>query len=96
MVPGCDSPPDLGTPLGREGRGSAYWWATYGRIRSMKNLKAVSMVVAAFLIAGCSEQSNAPKKAQVGNQKPKTVVVNEGMSKEEEEKLNQRLADLEE
>jgi hypothetical protein len=57
---------------------------------------AVSMVVAAFLIAGCSEQSNAPKKAQEGNQKPKTVVVNEGMSKEEEEKLNQRLADLEE
>jgi hypothetical protein len=62
----------------------------------MKNLMAVSMVVAAFLIAGCSEQSNAPKKAQEGNQKPKTVVLNEGMSKEEEEKLNQRLADLEE
>jgi hypothetical protein len=62
-------------------------------------------VLAATLIltVGCSEQetpsgqqNGAPKKSQAESQKPKTVVVNEGMSKEEEEKLNDRIAALEE
>jgi hypothetical protein len=56
----------------------------------------VTMVVSAILVAGCSEQSNAPKRDEAGSQKPKTVVVNKGMSKEEEKKLNERLAELEE
>ena len=53
------------------------------------------MLVATILVVGCSEQSSAPKKVQGDSQKPKTVIVNEGMSEEEEEKLNQRLAALE-
>ena len=55
------------------------------------------MIAAAILVGGCSELLDAPKKEnRAGSQKSKTVVVNEGMSKEEEEKLNERLADLEE
>jgi hypothetical protein len=53
------------------------------------------MLLAAIAIAGCFEQGNAPERNQADSQRPKTVVVNEGMSKEEEEKLNERLADLE-
>ena len=53
------------------------------------------MLVATILVVGCSEQSSTPKKVQGDSQKPKTVIVNEGMSEEEEEKLNQRLAALE-
>src|ERR687893_3289692 len=60
----------------------------------MSRIMTVAIMVAAILV-GCSEQSNAPKKVQGDNQKPRTVVVNEGMSEEEEEKLNQRLAALE-
>jgi hypothetical protein len=61
----------------------------------MKKTVAVTMLVATFLAVGCSEQNNTPEQVQEDSQKPKTVVVNEGMSKEEEEKLNERLADLE-
>src|SRR5215204_5675096 len=61
----------------------------------MKKIAVVTMMVAAILVEGCSEQNNAPEQVQKDSQKPKTVVVNEGMSKEEEEKLNERLADLE-
>src|SRR5215211_61227 len=61
----------------------------------MKKIVTVTMVAAAILVVGCSEQSGDPKKDQAGSQKPKTVVVNKGMSKEEEVKLNQRLAELE-
>ena len=58
-----------------------------------------------MLTAGCSEptvqqdkaeRQNAPKRQQAAPEQEKTVVVNEGMSKEEEEKLNERLAELEE
>ncbi len=61
-------------------------------------------VLAAILMAGCSEpnvqkddaeRQNAPKEKQAAPEQGKTVVVNEGMSKKEEEKLNERLADLE-
>ena len=62
----------------------------------MKKMVTVTMVAAAILVVGCSEQSNAPKKVQDDSQKPKTVVVDKGMSKEEEEKLNQCIAELEE
>jgi predicted small secreted protein len=50
--------------------------------------KAVTflVVLAVFLVAGCSGQGDAPRDARSGGQQPKTVVVNEGMSKEEEEK----------
>jgi hypothetical protein len=61
----------------------------------MKKIVAVTMMVTTMLVLGCSEQNNAPEQVREDRQKPKTVVVNEGMSKEEEEKLNQRLADLE-
>jgi len=69
----------------------------------MKKIVAAMLVLAAILAAGCSgevatggEQNEAPKKNRAESQKPKTVVVNEGMSKEEEEKLNERIAALEE
>jgi hypothetical protein len=55
----------------------------------------VLAALSAVLVAGCSGQGDASKKNQAGSQKPKTVVVNQGMSKKEEDKLNQRLADLE-
>src|SRR5215211_1341387 len=55
----------------------------------------VTMIVAAILIVGCSEQNNAPKKVQGDSQKPKTVAVNKGMSKKKEKKLEQRVAELE-
>jgi hypothetical protein len=61
----------------------------------MKRMVTVTLIVAAILVVGCSEQSSVPEKVQGDSQKQKTVVVNKGMSKEEEEKLNQRLAELE-
>jgi hypothetical protein len=61
----------------------------------MRKMVMASIILATFLATGCSEQSNAPKKVQGDGQKPKTVVVNKGMSEEEEEKLNQRLSELE-
>ena len=69
----------------------------------MKKIVAAMLVLAAILAAGCSgevatggEQNEAPKKNRAESQKPKTVVVNEGMSKEEEKELNERIDALEE
>ncbi|HKH12334.1 MAG TPA: hypothetical protein VKA73_14425 [Rubrobacter sp.] len=69
----------------------------------MKKVVAAMLVLAAILAAGCSgevatggEENEAPKGDQGESQKPKTVVVNEGMSKEEEEDLNDRIDALEE
>ena len=62
----------------------------------MNKIVTVTMLVATFLVVGCSEQNNAPEQVQEDSQKPKTVVVDEGMSKEEEDKLEQRIAELEE
>ena len=63
----------------------------------MRKIIAAMLTVAAILVAGCSEkgatggqQSEAAKRDQAETQKPKTVVVNEGMSKEEEEELIDR------
>jgi hypothetical protein len=61
------------------------------------------LLVAALLMAGCSEPNAQQDKAkrqnasgeQAAPQQEKTVVVNEGMSEKEEEKLNERLAELE-
>lgn len=69
----------------------------------MRKLLTATLVLAAILATGCSEQEAqsgqggdaAKKESQAEPQKPKTVVVNEGMSKEEEEKLNDRIAALE-
>jgi hypothetical protein len=62
----------------------------------MKAILTATMMLTAVFLVGCSELTNAPKKeSRAGSQRPKTVVVNEGMSKEEEENLDQRLADLE-
>jgi hypothetical protein len=73
----------------------------------MKNLMMAMLVATAILAAGCSEQEapsgqqneaqrqNDAPVGQANDQKPKTVVVNEGMSEEEEEQLNERIADLE-
>jgi hypothetical protein len=64
----------------------------------------LASVLAALLMAGCSEpdvqqgkpeQQDASKTQQATTEQEKTVVVNEGMSKKEEEKLNERLAELE-
>src|SRR5829696_1340149 len=67
-----------------------------------KTILLLAMVVAALLMAGCSEptsqgdeaEGQSPKK-QASPKKENTVVVNEGMSKKEEKELQQRLADLE-
>jgi len=63
---------------------------------------AVAIVI---VVAGCSDTSDrnransSSQKGRVaskgGNQKPKTVVVNKGLSKKEEKKLNKRLDELE-
>jgi hypothetical protein len=62
-----------------------------------KTVLLLASVVAALLMAGCSEPDARQDKAnrQDSPEPEKTVVVNEGMSKKEEEKLNERLADLE-
>lgn len=62
-------------------------------------------VAMAVVVAGCSDTTkqdgsgSAPRKGNVAskedNQKPKTVVVNKGMSKKQEEELNKRLDKLE-
>ena len=75
----------------------------------MRKLIAATLMVTAILTAGCSEEeptsgqqdgarrtAAAQDQAQAGCEKPKTVVVNEGMSEREEDELNQRLAELEE
>ena len=68
----------------------------------MKTIVVAALMLATILAAGCSEegatggqQNQAPKQSQVESQNPETVVVNEGMSKEEEDKLNERIAALE-
>jgi hypothetical protein len=66
-----------------------------GKIIWLGRATVLLVGLAAILVAGCSEQSDASRNSQAGSQKPKTVVVNEGMSKEGEEKLNERLAALE-
>ena len=65
----------------------------------------LASVLAALLMAGCSEPNlqkdskaepqNDANTRQATSEQEKTVVVNEGMSKKEEEKLNKRLAELE-
>ena len=69
----------------------------------MRRIVATVLLMTTILSAGCSgqeapsgEQNGAAKGPQAESQKPKTVVVNEGMSKDEEEKLNDRIAALEE
>jgi hypothetical protein len=78
----------------------------------MKNtMLLLAMMVAALLMAGCSEPTSegneaewqSPKKRQASPEQEKTVVVkeaavevNEGVSKKEEKELQQRLAELEE
>ena len=54
----------------------------------------LALMASALLMTGCSEP-NATQQA-APEQEKKVVKVNEGMSKEEEEKLNERLAELEE
>jgi hypothetical protein len=69
-----------------------------------KTISLLTVLVSALLMAGCSEpnvqkdeaeRQNASKEKQAAPEQETTVVVNEGMSKKEEEKLNERLADLE-
>ena len=75
-----------------------------------KTVLLLIIVGAAILMAGCSyidgdeAQEQGPKKKQPSleqegtvavKEKPKTVKVNEGLSKKEEEKLNERLDELE-
>jgi hypothetical protein len=62
----------------------------------MKKFASVTVVATVTLVTGCFGQNETPEQVQRDSQRPKTVVVNEGMSEKEEEKLNQRLAELEE
>jgi len=75
-----------------------------GYVGMRKIVLTLAMAAAALLMVGCAEpnaqqdkaeRQNASKKQQAAPEQEKTVVVNEGMSKKEEEKLNERLADLE-
>jgi hypothetical protein len=71
-----------------------------------KILAGMIALVALVATTGCGEiidfggGNDSPKKKQVASKKedakPKTVVVNEGMSKKQEKKLNKRLDELEE
>jgi hypothetical protein len=74
--------------------------------RRMRNIVLLlPSVLAALLMVGCSEpnvqkdkeaeRQNDANTRQATSEQEKTVVVNEGMSKKEEEKLNERLAELE-
>jgi hypothetical protein len=75
-----------------------------------KTVLLLAMVAAALLMAGCSyingdqAEGQGPKKKESPpeqeatvsvEEKPKTVMANEGLSKKEEEKLNERLDELE-
>jgi hypothetical protein len=75
-----------------------------------KTALLLAMVAAALLMAGCSyingdqAEGQGPEKkvpppeqeaTVLVEEKPKTVMVNEGLSKKEEEKLNKRLDELE-
>ena len=69
----------------------------------MNRILAAVLLMTTSLSAGClgqeapfGQRNDAPREQQAESQKPKTVVVNEGMSKEEEEELNDRIAALEE
>ena len=67
------------------------------RKATLARMVAVFLVaLAAILVAGCFEQSDTPRQDKRVVQKPEPVVVNKGLSKEEEEKLNDRIAALEE
>jgi hypothetical protein len=81
--------------------------ATVNRSRMVgKFLVGVIVLVALVATTGCGDiidfdgGNTPPKKKQVASKKedakPKTVVVNEGMSKKQEKKLNERLDELEE
>jgi hypothetical protein len=75
-----------------------------------KTVLLLAIVTATLLMAGCGDmnwgqaEGQSPKKKQPSleqegtvavKEKPKTVMVNEGLSKKEEEKLNERLDELE-
>ncbi len=69
-----------------------------------KTVLLLAVMATALLMAGCSEpnakqgkvqRQNASKEQQAAPEPEKTVVVNKGMSKKEEDKLNQRIAELE-
>jgi len=61
------------------------------------SLLVLSMAVAlTIVVAGCSDTPNRNVASKKDNQKkPNTVMVNKGMSKKEEKKLNERLDKLE-
>ncbi len=64
----------------------------------MRKTVLLLAVVTALLVAGCSEPNVKQGEAQrqdASKEQEKTVVVNKGMSKKEEDKLNRRLAELE-
>src|SRR5215203_6016547 len=62
------------------------------RIASLMATLAVAMTVA---IAGCSTSPDKNVARKDPNHKPKTVVINKGMNKKQEENLNKRLDKLE-
>src|SRR5215210_7677803 len=66
------------------------------RVNGCKLIVALMALIILVGVSGCSgnpEQGSGEQPAH--KQKPRTVVVNKGMSKKEEKKLNERLDELE-
>src|SRR5215210_714211 len=84
---------------------SVIWVANRGQVERCALTVGLMVGIALVGVAGCSESpdqggNDSSRKhkdaaSKNDNEKPKTVVVNKGMSKKEEKKLNKRLNELE-
>lgn len=81
-------------------------FAYRGSVQRCRTIVGLMILIALIVVPGCSEgpdqksdQSSSQKQSGVAgkdnNEKPRTVVVNKGMSKKEEKKPNERLDELE-
>ena len=64
-------------------------------MRKIASLMATLAVAMTIVIAGCSTSPDKDVAKKDPNHKPKTVVINKGMNKKQEENLNKRLDKLE-
>ena len=64
-------------------------------MRRIASLMATLAVAMTIVIAGCSTSPDKDVAKKDPNHKPKTVVINKGMNKKQEENLNKRLDKLE-
>src|SRR3712207_9211812 len=79
------------TTLFRSRRASSMPTIVKGKTLLARKAVTFLVVLAVFLVAGCSEQGDASSEGRAGGQQPKTVVVNEGMSKERSEEHTSEL-----